>query len=53
MFGSVVSCMYQWLLFSFLGWCPQREDHVTCSPDPLAPDQTKQTTLCVSYLLGE
>lgn len=34
-------------------WRPQREEHVSCSPDPLAPDQSKQTTLCISYLLGE
>lgn len=31
----------------------QREDHVTCSPDALAPDPARQNTLCVSYLLGE
>lgn len=31
----------------------QREDHVTCSPDALAPDPAKQNTLCMSYLLGE
>lgn len=31
----------------------QREDHVTCSPDALAPDPTKQNSVCVSYLLGE
>ncbi|XP_056913748.1 presequence protease, mitochondrial isoform X2 [Takifugu flavidus] len=34
-------------------WSCPREDHVTCSPDPLAPDPTKQNTLCVSYLLGD
>lgn len=34
-------------------WFPQREDHVTCSPDALAPDPARQNTLCVSYLLGE
>lgn len=32
---------------------PQREDHVTCSPDAMAPDASKQNTLCMSYLLGE
>lgn len=32
---------------------PQREDHVTCSPDAMAPDAAKQNTLCMSYLLGE
>uniref|UniRef100_A0A3Q3EGE0 Pitrilysin metalloproteinase 1 n=1 Tax=Labrus bergylta TaxID=56723 RepID=A0A3Q3EGE0_9LABR len=30
-----------------------REDHVTCSPDALAPDPARQNTLCVSYLLGD
>ncbi|XP_036418293.1 presequence protease, mitochondrial [Colossoma macropomum] len=34
-------------------WDKPREDHVTCSLDPLAPDPTKQNTLCVSYLLGD
>nr|XP_015811516.2 presequence protease, mitochondrial isoform X1 [Nothobranchius furzeri] len=34
-------------------WTSPREDHVTCSPDALAPDQSKQNTLCVSYLLGD
>uniref|UniRef100_A0A8C7YSH8 Pitrilysin metalloproteinase 1 n=1 Tax=Oryzias sinensis TaxID=183150 RepID=A0A8C7YSH8_9TELE len=34
-------------------WTSPREDHVTCSPDALAPDQTKQNSLCVSYLLGD
>ncbi|KAI4888182.1 hypothetical protein NFI96_014761 [Prochilodus magdalenae] len=34
-------------------WNKPREDHVTCSPDALAPDPTKQNTLCVSYLLGD
>uniref|UniRef100_A0A3B5MT50 Pitrilysin metalloproteinase 1 n=1 Tax=Xiphophorus couchianus TaxID=32473 RepID=A0A3B5MT50_9TELE len=34
-------------------WSSPREDHVTCSPDVLAPDPTKQNTLCMSYLLGE
>uniref|UniRef100_A0A3P9Q126 Pitrilysin metalloproteinase 1 n=1 Tax=Poecilia reticulata TaxID=8081 RepID=A0A3P9Q126_POERE len=34
-------------------WSSPREDHVTCSPDALAPDPTKQNTLCMSYLLGE
>lgn len=31
----------------------QREAHMNCSPDTLAPDQAKQATLCVSYLLCE
>uniref|UniRef100_A0A4W6CE93 Pitrilysin metalloproteinase 1 n=1 Tax=Lates calcarifer TaxID=8187 RepID=A0A4W6CE93_LATCA len=34
-------------------WSSPREDHVTCSPDALAPDPARQNTLCVSYLLGE
>ncbi|TKS79374.1 Presequence protease, mitochondrial [Collichthys lucidus] len=34
-------------------WSSPREDHVTCSPDALAPDPAKQNTLCVSYLLGD
>ncbi|XP_028987098.1 presequence protease, mitochondrial [Betta splendens] len=34
-------------------WCSPREDHVTCSPDALAPDPARQNTLCVSYLLGD
>ncbi|XP_047446462.1 presequence protease, mitochondrial [Mugil cephalus] len=34
-------------------WNSPREDHVTCSPDALAPDPAKQNTLCVSYLLGD
>uniref|UniRef100_A0A3B1K4R2 Presequence protease, mitochondrial n=1 Tax=Astyanax mexicanus TaxID=7994 RepID=A0A3B1K4R2_ASTMX len=34
-------------------WHKPREDHVTCSPDSMAPDPTKQNTLCVSYLLGD
>lgn len=34
-------------------WSSPREDHVTCSPDALAPDQSRQNTLCVSFLLGD
>ncbi|XP_065809346.1 presequence protease, mitochondrial-like [Labrus bergylta] len=34
-------------------WSSPREDHVTCSPDALAPDPALQNTLCVSYLLGD
>uniref|UniRef100_A0A4W6CE33 Presequence protease, mitochondrial n=1 Tax=Lates calcarifer TaxID=8187 RepID=A0A4W6CE33_LATCA len=34
-------------------WSSPREDHVTCSPDALAPDPARQNTLCVSYLLGD
>ncbi|KAJ8272468.1 hypothetical protein GJAV_G00089420 [Gymnothorax javanicus] len=34
-------------------WSKPREDHVTCGPDALAPDPSKQNTLCVSYLLGD
>uniref|UniRef100_A0A665XEJ9 Presequence protease, mitochondrial n=1 Tax=Echeneis naucrates TaxID=173247 RepID=A0A665XEJ9_ECHNA len=34
-------------------WSSPREDHVTCGPDALAPDQARQNTLCVSYLLGD
>ncbi|XP_071756138.2 presequence protease, mitochondrial [Centroberyx gerrardi] len=34
-------------------WSSPREDHVTCSPDALAPDPAKQNTLCMSYLLGD
>ncbi|XP_028329334.1 presequence protease, mitochondrial isoform X2 [Gouania willdenowi] len=34
-------------------WVTPREDHVTCGPDALAPDPSKQNTLCVSYLLGD
>lgn len=34
-------------------WSSPREDHVTCSPDALAPDQSKQNTVCMSYLLGD
>uniref|UniRef100_A0A3Q2YVU2 Pitrilysin metalloproteinase 1 n=1 Tax=Hippocampus comes TaxID=109280 RepID=A0A3Q2YVU2_HIPCM len=34
-------------------WTSPREEHVTCSPDAMAPDATRQNTLCVSYLLGE
>uniref|UniRef100_A0A8C9XNJ0 Presequence protease, mitochondrial n=1 Tax=Sander lucioperca TaxID=283035 RepID=A0A8C9XNJ0_SANLU len=34
-------------------WSSPREEHVTCSPDALAPDPARQDTLCVSYLLGD
>lgn len=34
-------------------WSLPREDHVTCCPDALAPDQSRQNTLCVSFLLGD
>uniref|UniRef100_A0A8C2WXF8 Pitrilysin metalloproteinase 1 n=1 Tax=Cyclopterus lumpus TaxID=8103 RepID=A0A8C2WXF8_CYCLU len=34
-------------------WSSPREDHVTCSPDAMAPDPARQDTLCVSYLLGD
>lgn len=34
-------------------WSSPREDHVTCSPDAMAPDPARQNTLCVSYLLGD
>ncbi|XP_034558325.1 presequence protease, mitochondrial [Notolabrus celidotus] len=34
-------------------WSSPREDHVTCSPDALAPDPARQNTLCMSYLLGD
>uniref|UniRef100_A0A8C7L895 Pitrilysin metalloproteinase 1 n=1 Tax=Oncorhynchus kisutch TaxID=8019 RepID=A0A8C7L895_ONCKI len=34
-------------------WDRPREDHVTCSPDVMAPDAAKQNTLCMSYLLGD
>ncbi|XP_053186415.1 presequence protease, mitochondrial [Scomber japonicus] len=34
-------------------WSNPKEDHVTCSPDALAPDPARQNTLCVSYLLGD
>lgn len=34
-------------------WTSPKADHVTCSPDPLAPDPNKQNTVCVSYLLGD
>ncbi|XP_068427664.1 presequence protease, mitochondrial [Clinocottus analis] len=34
-------------------WSSPREDHVTCTPDALAPDPARQDTLCVSYLLGD
>ncbi|KAK2868569.1 hypothetical protein Q7C36_000440 [Tachysurus vachellii] len=32
-------------------WDQPREAHVNCSPNTLAPDPAKQSTLCVSYLL--
>lgn len=34
-------------------WSSPRNDHVTCSPDALAPDPARQNTLCMSYLLGD
>ncbi|MGH0142639.1 UNVERIFIED_CONTAM: hypothetical protein FKN15_064573 [Acipenser sinensis] len=34
-------------------WSNPREHHVTCGPDSLAPDPSKQNTVCVSYLLGD
>nr|XP_020468111.1 presequence protease, mitochondrial [Monopterus albus] len=34
-------------------WTSPREDHVSCSPDALAPDPARQNTLCMSYLLGD
>uniref|UniRef100_A0A3B4AEQ8 Pitrilysin metalloproteinase 1 n=1 Tax=Periophthalmus magnuspinnatus TaxID=409849 RepID=A0A3B4AEQ8_9GOBI len=34
-------------------WPYPREAHVSCGPDALAPDQTRQNTLCVSFLLPE
>ncbi|XP_032387817.1 presequence protease, mitochondrial [Etheostoma spectabile] len=34
-------------------WSSPREEHVTCSPDAMAPDPARQNTLCVSYLLGD
>ncbi|XP_067108904.1 presequence protease, mitochondrial isoform X1 [Osmerus mordax] len=34
-------------------WSSPREEHVTCSPDAMAPDPAKQNTMCMSYLLGD
>uniref|UniRef100_A0A4W3H4S8 Pitrilysin metalloproteinase 1 n=1 Tax=Callorhinchus milii TaxID=7868 RepID=A0A4W3H4S8_CALMI len=34
-------------------WSKPRECHVTCGPDSMAPDPTKQTMFSVSFLLGE
>uniref|UniRef100_A0AAZ3SQZ1 Presequence protease, mitochondrial n=1 Tax=Oncorhynchus tshawytscha TaxID=74940 RepID=A0AAZ3SQZ1_ONCTS len=34
-------------------WDRPREDHVTCSPDAMAPDAAKQNTLCMSYLITD
>ncbi|XP_078393555.1 presequence protease, mitochondrial [Cetorhinus maximus] len=34
-------------------WSEPRECHVTCGPDSMAPDPTKQTTYSVSFLLGD
>uniref|UniRef100_A0A674BUB9 Presequence protease, mitochondrial n=1 Tax=Salmo trutta TaxID=8032 RepID=A0A674BUB9_SALTR len=34
-------------------WDRPREDHVTCSPDAMAPDASKQNTLCMSYLITD
>uniref|UniRef100_A0AAV2JTL0 Presequence protease, mitochondrial n=1 Tax=Knipowitschia caucasica TaxID=637954 RepID=A0AAV2JTL0_KNICA len=34
-------------------WSQPREAHVSCGPDPLAPDPNRQNTLCVSFLLPE
>ncbi|XP_078722291.1 presequence protease, mitochondrial [Lampetra fluviatilis] len=34
-------------------WSQPREVHVTCEADPLAPDPSKQTTVSVSFLLGD
>uniref|UniRef100_A0AAY4AM07 Presequence protease, mitochondrial n=1 Tax=Denticeps clupeoides TaxID=299321 RepID=A0AAY4AM07_9TELE len=34
-------------------WTNPREGHVTCSPDSMAPDPTRQNTVCVSYLLAD
>ncbi|KAM9790925.1 presequence protease, mitochondrial [Syngnathus typhle] len=34
-------------------WASPREERVTCSPDAMAPDAARQSTLCVSYKLGD
>ncbi|XP_042202889.1 presequence protease, mitochondrial isoform X4 [Callorhinchus milii] len=34
-------------------WSKPRECHVTCGPDSMAPDPTKQTMFSVSFLLGD
>lgn len=34
-------------------WTEMRRKHITCQPDPMAPDQEKQTTMSVSYLLTD
>ncbi|XP_064646562.1 presequence protease, mitochondrial-like isoform X1 [Lineus longissimus] len=34
-------------------WTEGREVHITCQPDPFAPDFNKQTTTGVAYLLGD
>ncbi|XP_057714024.1 presequence protease, mitochondrial [Corythoichthys intestinalis] len=34
-------------------WTSPREERVTCSPDVMAPDASRQNTLCISYLLGD
>ncbi|KAJ0059377.1 hypothetical protein NL108_016005, partial [Boleophthalmus pectinirostris] len=34
-------------------WPRPREAHVSCGPDALAPDPTRQNTLCVSFLLPQ
>ena len=39
----------QFFILSFL----QRKSHITCQPDPMAPDPDKQTTVSVNYLLTE
>ncbi|XP_072296648.1 presequence protease, mitochondrial isoform X2 [Eucyclogobius newberryi] len=34
-------------------WPRPREAHMSCGPDALAPDQTRQNTVCVSFLLPD
>ncbi|XP_048237962.1 presequence protease, mitochondrial-like isoform X1 [Haliotis rufescens] len=34
-------------------WKQPRETSITCAPDPMAADQDKQTSVCISYLLND
>ncbi|KAL5006088.1 hypothetical protein ScPMuIL_017246 [Solemya velum] len=34
-------------------WTKPRSDHITCQPDPMAPDPDKNTTVAVNFLLSE
>ncbi|KAJ8299013.1 hypothetical protein KUTeg_023073 [Tegillarca granosa] len=34
-------------------WTKPKTEHITCQPDPMAPDPEKQTTISVNFLLSD